>query len=374
MNAIPKPGEPEVADERRSKPAFIKRLRLRNFKSVAFCDVTLQPITLLVGPHGVGKGNVLDALRFLADMARFGIAEALACRGGFDAIACRTNGAEHFSIGVECEGAAWYEIRVSREGEHREELISGDRERLIEQFGRMRFYRINPDAMRAGCGPTPGQFLESDGRNWLTVLAEAERGEEWRYRRIVGGPNAVDRSVELLGVREVEGRPSARFRVDPNDSYRPEFQGRPILEFGPEAMGDGVLRACGVALALDQTVPILGGPSLVAFEEPEAGLNRDAAEVVFELFEGTSSRVQVVVTTHGPDLLDSENVLPEEVRGVMLEGGETRIGPIDRVCYKILDQGYFSLGDLARDKRLSPDADDQDRQNELSRRSAGGDR
>ncbi len=35
----------------------ITRVRLRNYKSIAACDVQLEPLTLLVGPNGAGKSD-----------------------------------------------------------------------------------------------------------------------------------------------------------------------------------------------------------------------------------------------------------------------------------------------------------------------------
>jgi AAA15 family ATPase/GTPase len=45
---------------------FISRVRLKNYKSIAACDVRLGPFTVLIGPNGSGKSNFLDALAFLA--------------------------------------------------------------------------------------------------------------------------------------------------------------------------------------------------------------------------------------------------------------------------------------------------------------------
>ncbi len=38
-----------------SKPPFINRVKLRNYKSIAQCDVSLGPLAILVGPNGSGK-------------------------------------------------------------------------------------------------------------------------------------------------------------------------------------------------------------------------------------------------------------------------------------------------------------------------------
>ena len=38
-------------------PRFITRVRLKNYKSIAACDVELEPLTFLVGVNGAGKSN-----------------------------------------------------------------------------------------------------------------------------------------------------------------------------------------------------------------------------------------------------------------------------------------------------------------------------
>ena len=50
-----------------SQSVFIRRVVLRNFKSIGICDVRLQPLTYLVGQNGAGKSNFLDALHFVRD-------------------------------------------------------------------------------------------------------------------------------------------------------------------------------------------------------------------------------------------------------------------------------------------------------------------
>jgi len=49
---------------------FLTRVVLRNYKSIAECNVRLHPLVFLVGPNGAGKSNFLDALRFVADALR----------------------------------------------------------------------------------------------------------------------------------------------------------------------------------------------------------------------------------------------------------------------------------------------------------------
>ncbi|HEX2095507.1 MAG TPA: AAA family ATPase [Longimicrobiaceae bacterium] len=70
---------PEVASQH---TRFIERVILRNYKSIAACDVTLSKLTYLVGPNGSGKSNFLDALRFVTDSLQSSLDHALRDRGG----------------------------------------------------------------------------------------------------------------------------------------------------------------------------------------------------------------------------------------------------------------------------------------------------
>jgi len=61
---------------------LLTKVILKNYKSIAGCDVALGPLTFLVGPNAAGKSNFLDALRFVADSLRASLEHALRERGG----------------------------------------------------------------------------------------------------------------------------------------------------------------------------------------------------------------------------------------------------------------------------------------------------
>src|SRR5271163_3099884 len=69
---------------------MITRLVLENYKSIAFCDVRVGPLSILVGANGAGKSNFLDALRFLSELMYAPIGNAIQKRGGFSRINCRS--------------------------------------------------------------------------------------------------------------------------------------------------------------------------------------------------------------------------------------------------------------------------------------------
>lgn len=61
---------------------FLKKLSIRNYKSIAECDVELGSLTLLVGRNGSGKSNFLDALRFVSESLETSVDHAIRSRGG----------------------------------------------------------------------------------------------------------------------------------------------------------------------------------------------------------------------------------------------------------------------------------------------------
>ena len=120
--------------DERTKPPFLRRVRIRGYKSLAFCEVQLQPLTILVGRNGSGKSNFLDALAFLRDAMDGGVTEAARLHGGTEAIRCRTTDSHAIEIGLETafpsyqmDCLAEYSIKLLVKGRG---LVEVERERL----------------------------------------------------------------------------------------------------------------------------------------------------------------------------------------------------------------------------------------------------
>src|SRR3954452_11831876 len=88
-----------VFDER-TKPPFLRRVRIEGYKSIAYCDVSLQPLTILVGRNSSGKSNFLNALAFLRDALARGTDEAVRLHGGPRAILPRSSRATTISFRI----------------------------------------------------------------------------------------------------------------------------------------------------------------------------------------------------------------------------------------------------------------------------------
>src|SRR4051794_27014313 len=88
-------------DDRLTKSPFLRRVRIEGYKSIRFCDVALQPLTILVGRNSSGKSNFLDALAFLRDVLAKGTDEAVRLHGGRKAILPRSRRGSTVSFHLE---------------------------------------------------------------------------------------------------------------------------------------------------------------------------------------------------------------------------------------------------------------------------------
>ena len=78
-----------MAEEPEHRPSITK-VWAKNFRSIEFAELELEPLTVLVGPNASGKSNLLDILGFLGDAARVGLETATTRRGGIDSIGSKS--------------------------------------------------------------------------------------------------------------------------------------------------------------------------------------------------------------------------------------------------------------------------------------------
>jgi predicted ATPase len=84
--------------------AYVRRVTIRNYKSIGKCAVTLGHFTVLVGRNGSGKSNFLDALRFVTDGLQTSLDHAVKSRGGIDAVRRLSTGhPRNFAVRLEID-------------------------------------------------------------------------------------------------------------------------------------------------------------------------------------------------------------------------------------------------------------------------------
>lgn len=380
------------------QPVFIHRVRLRNYKSIAACDVNLGPLSFLVGPNGAGKSNFVDALRLLSESLHTTLDHALRNqRGGVKEVRRRSSGhPTNFGIRVDfClpgngqEGHYAFRIGAAKDGGfqvQQEECRVGssgfrvaagkvieppgvvvppaasDRLYLTNASGlpefrpvfdalsAMRFYNINPDRLRQLQTPDKGDVLDRDGGNAASVIEKLEKREPATLERIEDFLSKVVPGVEGVRTERMGHMESIEFRQRVMSAPHP-------WRFPALNMSDGTLRALGVLVALFQrsdTTESWGGVPLVGIEEPEAALHPAAAGVLIDaLFQASRTR-QVVVTSHSPELLDDERLTSDHVVAVLGREGCTEIGAIDEAGRIALLNHLYTAGELLRLDQLQP--------------------
>lgn len=399
MNAV-------QSDDAAAAPApFIHRVILRNYKSIAACDVTLGPLVFLVGSNGTGKSNFLDALRLLADGLSTPLEHAIRERGGIDDVRRRSTGHPHnFGIRLQMSlpnggGRALYafEVAAKKKGgfEIKEEkcvLESGslfasvppervhyvvrrgaivessiqhapaavaDRLYLVNLSGTpefrplydalssMSFYNLNPNQIREIHPPDAGSRLARDGRNLASVVGRLEQDAPEEMAAVKSYLSRIAPGVVDVLRESVAHKETLLFKQRVKGSAHP-------WKFFASSMSDGTLRALGVLVALAQSADAANPVRMIGIEEPESAVHPAATAVLLEALVDAARSTQVLVTSHSPDLLEGDQISDESILAVSAEEGVTTIGPITQVGREALRDHLYTAGELLRMGQLEP--------------------
>jgi predicted ATPase len=375
---------------------FLKRVVIRNYKSIAQCDVELGSLTWLVGANGSGKSNFLDALHFVRDSLDNSLENALRERGGISEVRRKSSGHPNnfgirlefklpdstegmyaFNIGALPNNA--YEVKkeecqIGRKGQGPQFLVekgsvvstsadvfpktSADRLALLNASGlpefrslfdaivSMGFYNLNPKVIREPQKPQDGRILKSAGENVASVIAHLKKAEPEALDFITGYLQKVIPSVHGVERKAIGPMETLSFRQDVTGAKFP-------WDFYAQNMSDGTLRALGVLTALYQ-VGEHTRPTLVGLEEPETALHPAASSALREALVRASEKTQVLVTSHSPELLDDATIGSASILSVIAAGGETKIAPVDDATRDVLASHLYTAGELLRLNQIKP--------------------
>lgn len=372
---------------------------IKNYRSIAGCDVRLRALSFLVGRNGSGKSNFLDALRFVSDALNTSLNHALRDRGGINEVRRRSSGhPTHFGIRLDftlptgAYGTYVFRLAARARGAYevqQERCEVSDPARLsvhrfhvgphgvstsldqamppalpdrlylvnaggLSQFrpvydalSSMGFYNLNPDRIRDLQSPDPGTLLARDGANLSSVLDQLREHHPEAKARVEGYLSQVASNISGVDVKAVGPKETLEFRQHVAGAKDP-------WRFPAAAMSDGTLRALGILVALFQFANGTSGVPLVGIEEPEAALHPGAAGVLLDALREASTRTQVVVTSHSPDLLDDPTINVDSILAVTLVDGATVIGEVDETGRSVLRDRLFTAGELLRLDQLAP--------------------
>jgi predicted ATPase len=391
------------------RPLGLRRLLVRNFRSIAECDVRVGPLALLIGRSGAGRSNVLDALRFLRDSVKHSLDHAIRVRGGIDEVRRRSMGhPRNFTIGVELDlpqydrasfqfeitarPTADFAVKQERcsirnhagsiiaEYTRNEHEVSGSEPDLLpvargglvlQDAGRlpafrhlhdsllnMSFHDLNPGAMRELHTPDAGERLDDDGANVASVVARLRRTHPDVAERI-----EYSLSTMIPGIESVE-----RVEIGPKETllFKQWVKGdQPPWKFHASSISAGALRALGVLVAVMHTSDSVAPVRLVGIEEPETGLHPAAAGALLAALRKAASHAQVVLTTHSPDLID--HAKPEDTLLVVYsEENETRVAHADSASLPAIRKHLCTAGESLLTEHLNPSRSALDAQAQTS--------
>lgn len=320
------------------------KLEIRNWRNFLRVDVSLRDRVFLVGPNASGKSNLLDAFRFLRDVAepRGGFQQAVEARGGVSRVRslhARSNPNVILDTAVELDGESWrYRLAFTQDSQRRplikEEKVwrgahvllerpdkddSVDRGRLaqthLEQvnankefrdvaqfFAQVRYLHIVPQLIReperyrrqnGEPDPFGGDFLEQLARS----QKERKKTFDSRLRRINDALRvAVPQLKELRLDRDEGGRPHLRGLYE---HWRPDAGWQAEDQFS-----DGTLRLLGLLWSL------LEGRGPLLLEEPELSLHEAVIRYLPAMMWKISRKTgrQIMVSTHSASLLSDEGI------------------------------------------------------------------
>ena len=373
---------------------IITRLKLTNWRNFTDVDVPLLDRAFIIGPNASGKSNLLDAIRFLRDVAKReggGLQAAVARRGGvrqIRSLSAHSGG----GVGVEVhlsrdadEPVEWVyrlSFNVERSGNHRtlvqEEIVEHDGQILLQRptqddrndselltetaleqvnanrqfravaefFDEVTYLHLVPQLVRYGA-EIGGNRLENDpfGQGFLERIAVTNsKTRKSRLDKIATSLSHIVPQLEEITFErdQTSGHPHLRVRFE-------NWRAHDVSQ-REDQLSDGTLRLIGLFWSLLER----GGPLLL--EEPEISLNRDIvlrlAGLIYRLSvpvrrrrgeDRHKERRQVILTTHSPDLLCDQGIDGWEVLCIIPGKNGSIVEPLaeDPGRRKVLEAGVM---------------------------------
>lgn len=379
----------------------IKSVVIERFRSIPSEQVDFDNPTFLVGQNGSGKSNFVDVFAFLAEATSLPLQAVFDTRGGIEAVRNRKAAGgrpPHLGLGVifgalnggvrsgryafEVKALPNYAFEVVREqclavgedgrphwfdrsgAEFRSSVsglapsldpaslglpvVGGDARfaPVLRTLAGLRTYRIEPAELREMQDPDSGATLRPDGSNAASVLMEIERQSPDDAERICEILATVVPSTTVVHPIKHGNKLTLQFTQEWGEGRR-----KKRLRFEAFSMSDGTLRAVGLLMAVFQRPR----PTLLAIEEPEATIHPGAVGAVLDILRHASRHMQVVVTTHSPDVLDADWIEDRHLRVVDWQEGATRIAPLADAPRQALRDHLMGAGELLRSNALDPE-------------------
>jgi predicted ATPase len=372
----------------------LKEFLPSRYRSLRHVALPLDSLNVLIGTNASGKSNILDALRFLSEGVRDKeFSTAVSVRGGFVHLAWKGEEADEIVLETrfeeEDQQITWF-VSVQRRDydfvvdERVEQKTTGRAPELLLEsrsgkgwwwsaesdkrvplalpsptacsltaasadasfparelaafVGGWSFFDPSPPLLRRTAFLDEGARLNGFGNNLAARLHAIKQADSKVFDRIVSATRAV------LGVPE-----ALEIRVSDSDQRTYFVQREPGLKFPVHQIGasSGTLRMLALMTALFGEAET----TLVGIEEPENYVHPNALAAFAEHIKWATNRVQVLVTTHSPLLL---NCLAAAEAVCIVRRGEQGTEVLreehPEAIRKALDESGFGLGEFYETK------------------------
>jgi predicted ATPase len=266
----------------------IRKVHFKNFRCLRDVELTLEPLTVLVGPNSSGKTSVLEGLRPLSydvpDFWRHDLTQHISIEWRYQDDTTRkiTFGRSELPNSI---NAKRRQIQLGSHPTHKVQSLSLDLPTLRSENTLMVASRLN-----------------RTGDNLTNVFASLTRQQQSAVAKELCRLVPMFSDVDLQPT--MEGRHRLRFQ----DRWNPD------LWLAPKQVSDGTMLLLAF-IVLQHQDPT---PELITIEEPERALHPYLLDELIQMLRKMSTgeigkkAVQVVLATHSAELL--EYVRPEEVR------------------------------------------------------------
>lgn len=371
----------------------VLRVELKNFLSYKSATLSLDDFVALVGPNASGKSNAVAAIKLLREIPVYGLPIAIARRGGFEQLRHRSEGRpndpsirlvfrfpntddreSHYELSLGAVRGGQYKVKseyielhwaddlltMSRAGvtvewmegssspEHRiQKFTVPENQTALSLAGFLGYVtssvlqslltvEVNPSQVAQLQEPSSTAEFESDGSNIVSIVDDMNSSEK---EEMITRLSAIVPGIEGVEVARLADRQTIRFlqRTD-----------RGLRKFYAKQMSDGTLRAFTVLLALMQA----DSTSLLVVEEPEIEIHLGALRTLVEALDEASETLQILITTHSADIVDSLSI--NALRVVWSEEGESRISLVAEHTKGPVVDGLITPGQLLRSDALDP--------------------
>lgn len=363
---------------------YISKLKLYNWKNFRDCELDLQKRCFIIGANASGKSNLLDAIRFLRDIAKDGggLQSAVEQRGGIKKIRClaarkRTDVFIETELrNIDDDRLCWiYSLKIQNSGggvvkqqpvileekvysavddklvlNRTDKTIGEDNETLkythLEQatankefrqiketFEVVEYLNVIPQLVReSGSISYSSKKEDYYGRDFLNSLAKLPVKTRENYLKRINEvlKYVVPQLHELTFVRDEMGLPHIEARyIHWRDKGSKQDE---------SLFSDGTLRIIGFLFSM------LNGKGIILMEEPEINLNSGVVEQLPEFISKMQryKNRQVLITTHSYDMLSNPGIGTAEVAVLETTKEGTLVKPLSSIpsLQAVVDAGF----------------------------------